>query len=701
METTVILNKIKELADHLAADDSTFTRADIASDLKNELEEVGIYGDSPDISRLVWQCYQDTKSEAVAKSFLTNSRSYTLVEEYTIPALVEAGETDNVFGSISKKLSQSGDVLGQLQDLVANGFNLSMVDAASNLINTVSGVEAIKRVQDEAQQIFAKYSNMAGAYGDARNMIRELVSDFSELRQSTCETYKKYALSLVDMFGDGIKATMPELFNFDAVQFLDVESMQQTVKLAYDGIYGKCGALVGDVTESFKKALSRSASQFGIQRDRSVGLVLAGINMISHYVKTGQKATALHRDLAELRGSIASDVAAIRTDEVRLMEIYKTLNDVMIPEAEVFARHADKVFDKEFVALVNTIYSTPEARSLKAQRDEILKEMHRVERRINDANISINYYKDHIQSSQETLGSLKENYIDAQVNKPEPPNGIANVFTFGTAQRKYERDIYDWDKNCKPVVDRYESLAVDISVDGDEIERRSKAIVDDTLRYNELNLRQMDLTKRLAALVNSTPETKRTAAQHLDDIIRLLHLAKKITEGKLDNHLVQAAKVNSLSDVELPENLTKAVTDFRDSITKDLHFTEKTARTLTNDNTSQEVIADIATQGEAVLQDSIDLCNNLTQLKALQLRQKLSQEVYDREFAKIKEAFAERMKAIDNRAAFIQKTARKINTAEEHDALKAALIELAGDYTTGMSAQDWDDFLDGKKTIQI
>ncbi|MBR4327213.1 MAG: hypothetical protein IKP73_17000, partial [Bacteroidales bacterium] len=119
------------------------------------------------------------------------------------------------------------------------------------------------------------------------------------------------------------------------------------------------------------------------------------------------------------------------------------------------------------------------------------------------------------------------------------------------------------------------------------------------------------------------------------------------------------------------------------------------------DNTSQEVIADIATQGEAVLQDSIDLCNNLTQLKALQLRQKLSQEVYDREFAKIKEAFAERMKAIDNRAAFIQKTARKINTAEEHDALKAALIELAGDYTTGMSAQDWDDFLDGKKTIQI
>jgi hypothetical protein len=327
--------------------------------------------------------------------------------------------------------------------------------------------------------------------------------------------------------------------------------------------------------------------------------------------------------------------------------------------------------------------------------------MHTLERRINDANISINYYKDHIQSSQETLGSLKENYIEAQVTKPEPPSRIGKVFTFGSAQRKYERDIYEWNKTCSPVIDRYESLAVDISVDTDEIERRTKAIAEDTLKYNELKLKEVDITKRLAAVVTSTPDTKRKAAQHLDDIVKLLHLAKKITAGKLDEHLVNTVKVQKLEEIKLPENISNAVKNFCDNITKDMKFTEQTARTLVGEKAAQESVVDIAMQGNAVLQEGIDLCNNLTQLKALQLRQKLSQEVYDREFAKIKEAFAERMKAIDNRAAFIQKTARKINTAEEHDALKAALIELAGDYTTGMSAQDWDDFLDGKKTIQI
>jgi len=701
MDTALILDKIKTLADTLAEDDSIFTRSDLAWELQEDLAKVGINGDSPEISRLVWECYQNTKDEAVVKSFVTNSRSFTLVEEYTIPALVEAGDTDSVFGTVNKKLLKSDDILGQLKSLVENGINLSLVDAASGLINTVSGVEAIKRVQDEAQQIFAKYSDMAGAYGDARNTIRELVSDFSEIRQSTCESYKKYALSLIDLFGDSIKATMPELFDFNSVQFLDVEAMQQNVKLAYDGIYGKCGALIGDVSESFTKALSRSASQFSVQQDKSVGLVLAGINMISHYVKTGQKATALHRDFAELRGAIASDVAAIRTDEVRLVEIYKTLNDVMIPEAEVFARNADKVFDKEFETLVDTIYSTPEARELKKQRDVILQEMHRLERRINDANISINYYKDHIQSSQETLGSLKDNYIEAQVSKPEPPTGIGNLFTLGAAKRKYERDIYDWDKACSPVIDRYEGLAVDISVDSDEIERRTKAIADDTLKYNELKLKEVDITKRLAAIVTSTPETKRKAAQHLDDIVKLLHLAKKITEGRLDAQLVETVKVKKLDEIQLPENLTNAVKNFRDTVTKDMKFTEETARSLVGKKASQETVIDIAMQGDALMKEGIELCNTMAQLKAMKIQQNLAQEVYDREYAKIKEAFAERMKVIDDRAAFIQETARKINTAEGHDALKQALIELAGDYTTGMTAQDWDDFLDGKKTIQI
>lgn len=701
MDTSLILSKIQKLADNLAADDSTFTRCDVAFELKEELHEVGIEGDSLEISRLVWECYQKTKDEAVAKRFLTNNRSYTLVEEYTIPALIEAGDIDSVFGTINLLAKNSKGIFNRLEDMLTKEVNPELVDHASSLINTVTGVEAIMRVQYDVQQIFAKYSSMTGAYIDARNTIRVLVSCFLELRQSTCDIYRKNALALIDIFGDSITATMPELFNFDSVQFLDVDAMKQSVKLAYDSIYGKCGALIGNVSDSFSNALSKSVSQFSIQKDGSVGLILAGINMISHYVRTGQQATALHRDFADLRSAISNDIAAIRADEVRLLEIYKLLNDVMIPEAEVFARNCEKVFTKELTALVDTIYSTPEARALKAQRDGIVSEMHTLEQRINDAKVSINYYNDHILTNQETLGSLKNYYIKAQETKPEPPTGIGNFFSLGAAQRVYVRELYDWNKNCSPVVDQYEGLALEIRVDSDEIERRQKAIKDDSLRYTELKLRQVDITKRIASMVDSTPETKRQMIAHLEDIVKLLHLAKKITEGKLDGRLLEATSVKRLEDIEIPENITNAVKNLRDSITKDMKFTEENARALTNNKVPKDIISQITTQGDSVLQDGIALCNEVVQLKAMKVVQNLSQEMYDREFAKIKEAFAEHMKNIDDRAAFIQETARKINTADGQESLKKALIELAGDYSTGFSPQDWDEFLEGKKNIQI
>ena len=135
MDTALILDKIKTLADTLYEDGSTFTRSDLAWELQEDLAKVGITGDSLDISRLVWECYQNTKDEAVAKSFVTNSRSFTLVEEHTIPALVEAGDTENVFGTVSKKLVKSDDILGQLKSLVDNGINLSLVDATTSSVS--------------------------------------------------------------------------------------------------------------------------------------------------------------------------------------------------------------------------------------------------------------------------------------------------------------------------------------------------------------------------------------------------------------------------------------------------------------------------------------------------------------------------------------------------------------------------------------
>ena len=98
--------------------------------------------------------------------------------------------------------------------------------------------------------------------------------------------------------------------------------------------------------------------------------------MLSHYIKTSNQTSAIKKEVEELKSSVSHDAAVIKTDGLRLSEIFKILNDVYIPKAEIFAKAAPEVFDTEFLRLSESVYSSPKAKDLKKRRDEILQELH-------------------------------------------------------------------------------------------------------------------------------------------------------------------------------------------------------------------------------------------------------------------------------------------------------------------------------------
>jgi len=696
--TQQIYQKINELAAKLAADNSSLTRADLAYELK----DLGVSGDSPEISRYVYEALRQSGNERLAPCFVNNSKSETLINEYQVTALLEQGDQDTLFGAISKKLSDTNTTLGQLSQLIDEKTKLQLIEGASTLINVVSGSEAVNRIQSEASAIFMKYSEMAGGYTKAKDSIRSLASDFGELRQSTSEMYRKYANSLVDIFGDRIKATMPEMFDFSQVKFLDVEGMLQQRQLSYNSIYGKCKELVGEVSDSFAKSLKLSASQFSQQKDKRVGLVMAGINMLTHYMKTGQQTQGIRKELTELKSSISHDVATIKTDEVRLLEIFKTLNDVFIPKAEIFAKSAPQVFDSEFQQLLDTLYNTPELKELREGRDKLISDIRKLERSITDEQMSINYYTSHVADSQDFLNSMQDQYQKARDSKPVPPSGLGNLLSFGTAKKNYNRDIYDWTQNCAPLVSKYEDLIVDIKVDNDELNAQKMFLEADKQEY-EAKLRALNFcNSRIQESIQSSPELKAKVLAHLDDIIKLLQLAKEVSQSKLDSRLIETANVKKFKDVELPENLKKAVDDFKAEVTKDMNFTAGDVRNLTGkDDLVPEIQDAIVAQGKDVVAGGISLCEQLAQLSAMQLNQALAQEYYDMEYNKIKAQFSENMKGIDNEMALIQEIARQINTSDNPEALKKSLFLLLKGKDSGYTADDYEQMLAGNKTINI
>lgn len=697
MNETQIYQKISDLATKLAADNSTFTRADLAYELK----ELGVSGDSPDISRLVWEAIQNTGNQQIAKAFVNNSKSDTLINEYKVPALLEQGDHETVFDIMNKKLADTDSTLGQLSQLIDEKTKLKLVEAASTLIGVVSGTNSINKIQSEASAIFMKYRDMADAYKSAKDSIAGVANDFCELRTSTMGMYRRYATMLTDIFGDGIKASMPEVFDFNKLEYLDVENMTKSIQLAYNQVYGKCGSLAGEVSENFSKAIKDGAVQFGAQQDKRVGLVLAGINLISHYLKTGRQAQNLNQELAELKGSITHDVASIRTDQVRLVEIYKTIHDVMVPKAEVFAKAAPTVFDDELNKLIDSIYSTPELRELRAQRETLFAKVRDMERKIADAEMSINYYEGHIADSRDTMESLNKQYTEAKGSKPEPPSGFGNIITFGTAKKNYNRDIYEWSKNCEPLVKTFEALAVDVKVDEEELTMQKFTLMEQKAEYERSQNALTFINNQIREALSASPEVKAKVANHLEDIIKLLQLAKDIASQKLDDRLVGVSQVKKFHDIELPDNIKTAVKDFRDGVVRDMNFTEADARDLAGKNLTAEQAQQITAQGQEIMSSGINLCENMARLSAMRLNQGLAQEYYDMEFEKIKAEFAQNIKKVDNQALMLQEIARRVNTADNAADLKAALMALIGDGQTTLTAENFDDFLAGKLTINI
>jgi hypothetical protein len=679
MDIQQIYNKISELAEKNFKDNTVLTRSDLAWELK----DFGVENDSPEISKFVWECFQKSDNKEIFKSLVSNDKTVSVIDECKIPALLKEGKDADVFKILAEKLKISDTHLSALENITGGKFNEEIIRKTSDLLNIISGKNAVEKIKGEASAIFEKYSEMTASYTDAKNSVKSLTKDFVNIRENSALLFRRYALGLSDVFGSGIRAVMPEMFDFDSIEFLDTDAMLKSAELSFNTVFGKCSELSGQISEGFVSSLKLAASQIGASEDKRLGLVVAGMNMLSHYIKSSGQTSAIKKEAEELKASVAHDTAIIKTDGVRLAEIHKILNDVYIPKAEIFAKAAPEVFDSEFLRLTESVYSSPQAKDLKRRRDEILSELYTLERSLADSSANTGYYTSHIRDCENTLKSLEKQYSEAKKSKPEPPSGLGNVISFGSKQKQYERQVYDWEKNCRPLVSKYEDLMVDVKIDTDELQKQKEVYERDKKRYEELKAAQKEISRELSSVITADEKTKAEIAARLEDIVKLLSIAKEIASSKLDERLIHTYGVKKFDDVELPDNLAEAVKGFKEKVKADIQ-------------------KETAPDKKEVFERGFELCNQLAQLEAMKLNYKLSADYYENEFQKIKAEFEQNMKAVDDKNAALVTLARQINTAGNKDELKNVLLQLLeGDSGKKISTEDLDAFLSGKKTLEI
>lgn len=708
-----VYESIRALAARLCKEGEVYLRADLAYELKR----FGIADDSIEVSRLALEAYRHFgNDQKIRTAFATNDNRHPLVDECLLADMLDNGQCDSAMQLTRKELSRAASTLSALGSDVSANMSPAMVEVASDLMDTLKGTSGAKDVRQKVSALFGRYSQMVDRYHDGENAVRQIVADFNTLRTAIGSTYQEYARRLVDVYGDGIRMVAPGLFDFGQVEYLDVDGMLKHAQLEYDRISDSCGALVSEISDSFRSALESSVQAYrsAAQGSKAVGLAMAGLGMLRHYMDSSERTNRLRLDLEVFKTNVRRDATAIKADMGRLLVIYKTLNDVVMPKADVYMRHAARLMASDLTAITDALYSDAGIAPLEAQRRELQARLKSIDGAINDHLQNIDVYQSLVSDLTATLESKRDSYRSAVSRRPSKPLFLFNVLTFGYLGSRYNRRYAEWDTACHPLVREYESNQVDLKLDKDELASHRKELK--RLRSERADCaRQLDgLNRQVRGRMQVSDEVKLRMLPHLRSVVALLRLGREIAETRLDSRLVGTVTIaDSQPQAQLPADIEQNLTQFATMLADNVKADRATALSMLNGvgdiccaepnagGYSDEDVAAVAAGQEQALQQGIALLNSFMELKAKQLQGMLTRAEYDREYQRMAADFYSRLRTIDDRSAYVREVMRRINTAMNDDDRRQALLMLSELSGQSLTEQEYDDFVAGRKDVEL
>lgn len=394
-------------------------------------------------------------SKTIKDTFVTQDSNKSIVSLYLLHNAIDKADYKDVQTLMMKSLSTVDSSLSELDKQLKENLAGTSIKIATGVANILSGNSAVVKIQKEASFLFERYTNMVNSYESSKTEITDLTKQFVYLRNDIVAQYRQYGTALIDIFGDSIKVLEPELFDFDSIEWLEVQNMLQNRNLEYSRLSETCTQLMTSISAGFKNMLENSANVYRAVGNKGVGLALAGLNYLTHCVTAHTESTKLEAELQMFKNNIHKDGTLIKTDLLRLLSIYKSMNDVNIPKANAFYRFSGKVLNSELDAMIDSLYSTEELMQLKEQRDNLFAEYKKLENIVVDHQINIDNCTKIIQDHRQLIDNLEGDYNHAINNKPNKPSIIVNLLTFGSKSKAFNRDIYEWSQQYSSIVKQY------------------------------------------------------------------------------------------------------------------------------------------------------------------------------------------------------------------------------------------------------
>ena len=402
-----------------------------------------------------------------------------------------------------------------------------------------------------------------------------------------------------------------------------------------------------------------------------------------------------------------------------LVDTNDSLNNVIIPRASIYLRHAADLMDSDIEEIKRALYLSPKAKQLDAERKELLESLMVLDMEINDHLQNIDIYNSLVKDAEAYLQSKQSSYEQAKSSKPSKPFFLFNWLSFGALKKNYNRNIYEWDASCRPLIAEYENLQVDHKLNNDELAAHRKGLAETKQRYTQLNQKLKSINDKIKKELAASPEVKTKMLKHLRPLVGLMRLGREIAESKLDSRLVSAVSVKLNGDVpQLSSELEQHIDNFGKTLSENLNISHRSVAQmidgadplmLPKDNEQAEMIirereADVAKLTETAnnsIQQGISLLQNVAKLKIEQENNRLTRAAYDREYDRLMSQFKWMLSSVNDKANVVREISRKVNLATSAEERKRNLLLLSELSGSSLSEADFEEFINGDKTITL
>ena len=724
MENREIYKAIKSIADELCSDGKTFLRADLAYELK----KYGVAGDSSEVGSLVYDAYCFYGNDSnISIAFVTNNARTTIVADYKLNHCLEQGDMGDALAIAENELQATENSLDKLQDMIALNLG-ALAKGSSKAADWLTGTSGVKEVRGKASVMFDRYAKLVEAYRYAGDSVRANISDFTSLRSDIEATYREYAMRLIDIYGDSIKMVSPELFDFNRIEWLDVDNMLKEIELEYNRIQEKCGFLITRISDSFRTSLQNSMNAYKstASSNKTLGLAMAGLGMLNHYMVASEETNQLRGDLQAMQTSVKHDATRIKADMSQLLVIYKTLNDIVIPKANVYLRFASRLMDSDFKSMTDTLYGDANVRPLEEERQALLKQIKSIEVEMNDHLQNIDVYKSMVAELTTMLESKRPSYQNAKSRKPSKPFFLVNWLTFGNANRNYYRNYSEWDAACAPLIREYDNMLVDLKLDKEELLSHQEAVDMVKSEHSRLSGRLDAVSRDIRSRIVSSDNLKVKTLKYLRDVVAMLKLGREIAESKLDDKLLRTVEISDFKETtKLPADIEENLTEFTNVLADNLHADRRMTNRLLDDVAelagennkklqgtqpqqkaktpayTEEELDMVEAKAEKTLQQGIALFDSVARLKLQQLNGRIAAAAYDEQLRVYTKTFKGYLDKIDDKSAYLRKIFTHINLADNEEERRQAMEMLSDLSGYSLSMEDFTDFMNRNKQIEL